>query len=126
MAGWLTAYDHIDGIWADGSQGVGAVNAYLEANRSIPPITGCDVNSFLKQWKQYGFAAMAATYPARVGQIGVTTALDILAGVPVPHEVDVPLKVITQANLDEFVRLDLPDGYWGDSDPEVVKLMFPQ
>lgn len=98
----------------------------VEANLPVPPITGCDINSFLKQWKQHGFAAMAATYPARVGQIGVTTALDIVAGTPVPHQVDVPLKVITEENLDAFVRPDLPDGYWGDSDPEVVRLMFPQ
>jgi ribose transport system substrate-binding protein len=126
MADWLKRIPQIDGIWADGSQGVGAVNAYLEANQPIPPITGCDINSFLKQWKQHGFPAMAVTYPARVGQLGVATALDILAGKPVQHRIDIPLKVITQANLDEFVRMDLPDGYWGDSDPAVVKLMFPQ
>jgi ribose transport system substrate-binding protein len=127
MADWLSVYDdRIDGIWSDGSQGVGAVNAYLEAGAPVPPITGADINSFLKQWKQNGFPAVAVSYPARVGQLGVTTALDILAGKPVPHLVDMPQTVITQENLDKFVRLDLPDGYWGDSNPEVVKLMFPQ
>ncbi len=42
----------IEGIWSDSSQGVGAVNAYLEAGKRVPPITGADINSFLKQWKQ--------------------------------------------------------------------------
>ncbi len=126
MAEWLNTFDQIDGIWSDGSQGVGAVNAYLEAGKPIPPITGADINVFLKQWKQHGFPAVAVSYPARVGQLGVTTALDILAGKPVPHLVDMPQIVITHENLDEYVRMDLPDGYWGDSDPEVVKLMFPQ
>ncbi|WP_255604436.1 substrate-binding domain-containing protein [Oscillochloris sp. ZM17-4] len=126
MQGWLQTLGHIDGIWSDGSQGVGAVEAYLEAGVPVPPITGGDINSFLKQWKRNGFSAVAVSYPARVGQLGVTTALDVLAGVPVPHHVDIPLKVITNDTLDSYVRMDLPDGFWGDSDPEVVKLMFPQ
>ncbi len=126
MADWLLTMDNIDGIWSDGSQGVGAVQAYLEAGKPVPAITGGDINSFLKQWKEHGFPAVAVSYPARVGQLGVRTALDILAGTPVPHYVDIPLTVISNENLDQYVRMDLPDGYWGDSDPEVVKLMFPQ
>jgi ribose transport system substrate-binding protein len=126
MADWLKSLDQIDGVWADGSQGVGAVNAYLEANKPVPPITGCDVNSFLKQWKQHGFSAMAVTYTARVGEVSVLTALDVLAGKPVQHRLDMPQAVITKDNLDQFVRTDLPDGYWGDSDPAVTKLMFPK
>jgi ribose transport system substrate-binding protein len=126
MADWLATLDDIDGIWSDGSQGVGAVNAYLEAQKPVPPITGGDINSFLKQWKQNGFPAVAVSYPARVGQIGVRTALEVLAGTPVAHRVRIPLTVITKDTLDTYVRLDLPDGYWGDSDPEVVKLMFPK
>lgn len=126
MAGFIQAHATIDGIWSDGSQGVGAVNAYLEAGKPVPPITGADINAFLKQWKQNNLSAVAVSYPARVGQRGVEIALDILAGKPVQHLVDMPQIVITNANLDQYVRLDLPDGYWGDSDPEVVKLMFPQ
>jgi ribose transport system substrate-binding protein len=126
MTELMQKFEQIDGIWSDGSQGVGAVNAYLEAGEPVPPITGADINLFLKQWKQNGFPAVAVSYPARVGQLSVTTALDILAGQPVQHLVDMPQIVITQENLDQYVRLDLPDGYWGDSDPEVVKLMFPQ
>jgi ribose transport system substrate-binding protein len=128
MEEWLKTYDpkQINGIWSDGSQGVGAVNAYLEAGLPVPPISGCDINTFLKQWKKNGFSAVAVSYPAWVGQLGVTTALDVLAGKPVMHRVETPLKVITNATLDQFVRVDLPDGYWSDSNPEVVKLMFPQ
>lgn len=43
-ADWLKTLKHIDGVWSDGSQGVGAVNAYLEAKQPVPPITGCDIN----------------------------------------------------------------------------------
>jgi ribose transport system substrate-binding protein len=126
MSEWLAQYGNIDGVWADGSQGVGAVNAYLEAGKPVPPITGCDINLFLKQWKSNGFSAMAVTYSARVGQTGVMTALDILHGKPVPHNLDMPQEVITIENLDERVRMDLPDGYWSDSAPEVTQLMFPK
>lgn len=126
MTEFMQAFNQIDGIWSDGSQGVGAVEAYLEAGKPVPPITGADINLFLKQWKKNGFSAVAVSYPARVGQLSVNVALDILAGKPVQHFVDVPQIVITKDNLDQYVRMDLPDGYWGDSDPEVVKLMFPQ
>jgi hypothetical protein len=37
-----------------------------------------------------------------------------------------PQEVITAENLDERVRMDLPDGYWSDSAPEVMQLMFPK
>jgi ribose transport system substrate-binding protein len=124
MKAWLIQHDDIDGVWADGSQGVGAVEAYLEAGKPVPPITGCDINLFLKQWKSNGFSAMAVTYSPRVGQTGVLTALDILHGKPVPHNLDVPQEVITAANLDQRVRMDLPDTYWSDSLPEVTKQMF--
>jgi ribose transport system substrate-binding protein len=126
MGDWLKTYDQIDGIWADGSQGVGAVNAYIEANKPVPPITGCDINVFLKQWKQNSFSAVAVTYSPQVGEIGVRTALDILAGKPVPHRLDIPQHAITKENLDQHVRLDLPDGYWSASNAEVTKLMFPK
>ncbi|NTU82035.1 MAG: substrate-binding domain-containing protein [Chloroflexales bacterium] len=126
MSDWLASYDQIDGIWSDGSQGVGAVNAYLEAGKPVPPITGCDINAFLKQWKQHHLSAMAVTYSARVGVRGVQTALDVLAGRPVPHHIDLPSTIITQDELDQYVRMDLPDGYWSDSDPEVTRLMFPK
>ena len=115
MAEWLKVYDKIDGIWADGSQGVGAVNAYLEANKPVPPITGCDINTFMKQWKQNGFSAMAVTYTPRVGEVGVQATLDILAGKPIQHQLDMPQAVVTKDNLDQYVRMDLPDGYWGDA-----------
>jgi ribose transport system substrate-binding protein len=126
MSDWLKTYPEIDGIWADGSQGVGAVNAYLEANKPVPPITGCDINTFLKQWKEHGFSAVAVTYSPQAGEIGVRTALDILAGKPVPHRLDIPQHAITKENLDQYVRMDLPDGYWSASNPEVTKLMFPK
>ena len=75
---------------------------------------------------QNSLQAVAVSYSARVGQLGVTTALDILVGKLVAHRVDMPQIVVTNENLDKFVGMGLPDGYWGDSDPEVVKLMFPQ
>jgi ribose transport system substrate-binding protein len=126
MVDWLKIYDSIDGIWSDGSQGVGAVQAYLEAGKRVPPITGADLNTFLKLWKRNGLSAVAVSYPPRIGQLAVTVGLDILAGKPVQHTIDLEQKVITNDTLDQHVREDLPDGYWSDSDPEVVKLMFPK
>lgn len=122
---WLAQFSQIDGVWADGLQGVGAVEAFVEQNKKVPPVTADAFNRFFKLWQQHKLDAIAVSYPVRMGQVAVTTALEILAGKPVPHLVDVPRTVVTNENLTQYVRNDLPDDYWTDSDPELVKILFP-
>jgi ribose transport system substrate-binding protein len=122
---WLDQFPQIDGIWSDGLQGVGAVEAFVAKGKPVPPVTGEDFNRFLKLWKEYHLNAVAVSFPVRMGRVAVTTALDILTGKPVPRRFDVPHTVITNDNLAQYVRSDLPDDYWADSDADVVKLMFP-
>ena len=126
MENWLTTFEQIDGVWSDsGLQGSGAVEAFVEAGMDVPPITGEDFNRYLKQWKELGFEGVSVSFPVRMGRVAVTTALDILAGKAVPHYIDVPRTIITSDNLDQYVRPDLPDDYWADSDPEVAARLFP-
>jgi hypothetical protein len=47
MGGWLTSFGQIDEVWAARSRG-GCGKRYLEAKKPVSPITGCDINSFLK------------------------------------------------------------------------------
>jgi ribose transport system substrate-binding protein len=124
-AKWLEQFPQIDGIWSDGLQGAGAVEAFVAKDKRVPPVTGEDFNGFLKLWKQQDLNAVAVSFPVRMGRVAVTTALDILAGKPVSHRFDVPHTVITNSNLAQYVRPNLPDDYWADSDTDVVKLMFP-
>jgi ribose transport system substrate-binding protein len=126
MENLLLKYPQIDGVWADsGLQGSGAAEAFLDAQMDVPPITGEDFNRFLKMWKEQGLNAIAVDYTVRQGYEAVQVALDILKGEPVPHYVLVPNTVITQDNLDQFVRTDLPDDYWAGSMPQVTERLFP-
>ncbi len=125
MENWLTTFEQIDGVWADSAlQGSGAVEAFVEAGLKVPPITGEDFNRYLKQWKELGFDGVSVSFPVRQGRTAVQIAVDILNGKPVPHYVNVPRTIITKENLDKYVRMDLPDDYWGDTDPEVAEIMF--
>lgn len=126
MENWLLQFDEIDGVWSDsGLQASGAVEAFVEAGLDVPPITGEDFNRYLKQMNDIGFDGVVVTFPVNQGRAAVVTALDVLAGNPVQRYVDVPRDVITQENLADYVRPDLPDDYWAGSDPEVAERLFP-
>lgn len=126
MENWLLQFDQIDGVWSDsGLQASGAVEAFVENGLDVPPITGEDFNRYLKQMNDMGFEGVVVTFPVNQGRAAVQTAIDILAGKPVERYVDVPRDIITQQNLADYVRPDLPDDYWAGSDPEVAQRLFP-
>ncbi len=108
--------DKIDGVWADSAlQGSGALEAFVDAGMPVPPITGEDMNRYLKMWKKYGFEGVAVSFPVWQGQIAVQVAINILNGIPVPRYIDTPRVVITKDDIDKYVRMDLPDGFFVDS-----------
>ena len=126
MENWLVTFDQVDGIWSDsGLQGSGAAEAFIEAGMDVPPVTGEDFNMYLKMWDNEGFDGLSISFPVRMGRVAVKVALDVLSGQPVPHYVDVPRTIVTNENLADYVRHDLPDDYWADSDPQVAARLFP-
>jgi len=126
MANWLVTYPQIDGVWADsGLQMSGGVEAFVEAGKPVPPNTGEDFNRYLKQWKEMGFQGYGVSFNCQMGAEAVKVALDIVQGKPVAHYVNLPKLIIDESNLDEYVRMDLPDDYWAASLPEVAAIMFP-
>jgi ribose transport system substrate-binding protein len=115
MASYLQAFPKIDGVWTDSSlQGSGAVEAFVDARRPIPPITGEDINVFFKQWKKYGFKAVVVSYPTYMGSLGVEEAIDVLRGIPVPHVIYAPLLTITEKDRDKYIRPEYPDEMYLD------------
>ena len=121
----IQRFPEIDGVWADsGLQASGAAEAFMEAGLEVPPITGEDFNRFLKLWNNEGLNAVAVTFSVRQGTAAAEVAFDILRGNAVDHHVVVPNLVITEENLDEFVRPDLPDGFFAESTPEVADRIF--
>ena len=122
----IQKYPKIDAVWCDSMEAVGAYQAFKEANLPVPPITCEDANQFLKIWKNDPkLNARAVTFSVRQGSRAVEMAIKVLRGEPVPHLFLVPNTVITRANLDQYVRMDLPDSFYAETQPEVTKRLFP-
>lgn len=99
----------IDGVWMDsGATSVAAVEAFEDAGRDVPPITGEDQQDFLKMWKDKNLTAIAPTYPTFQWRTPIIAALKILAGQPVPKEWKLPQPTVTQQNLVQYLKPNMP------------------
>ena len=110
MAAMIQSYGNkINGVWGDGLQNVGALEALNEAGMKVP-VTADHLNSFLVKAQELDFPAMSIDFPVSMGSDAVKIALKVLNGEPVPFIVDVPRTIITTVDT-ENVKSDLP---WGD------------
>ncbi len=115
MASLLPAYPEIDGVWSGGAAMTrGAVEAFEEAGRPLVPMTGEDNNGFLKVWleRKDRFDSIAASKPTYIGSDACRLALQILQGEPVYDINTVTVPIITNEDLEKYVRPDLPDSLW--------------
>jgi ribose transport system substrate-binding protein len=122
MADLIAAYPEIDGVWCDGSQvGAGAMKALLAAKRPLVPVTGDDYNGLLKLYareagNQPQFKIGLLSEPTWESVIALRAALMLLAGNDVPKRQIVEPRLITSENYKDYVRPDLPDGVFVDTD----------
>jgi ribose transport system substrate-binding protein len=97
----------IDGVWCDsGLQGVGALEALVEAGMNVP-ITGDQLNSFLVRVLKHNFKGMMGAYPPRMGAEAVKLALRVLQGEPVPFHFNVDTLVSTTHETAD-IKVDVP------------------
>lgn len=131
MADLIVAYPEIDGVWCDGGQvAAGAAKALLAAGRKLVPVTGDDYNGILKLYaqehaRQPGFAIGVISEPTWESVVALRTALSLLAGKDVPKRQTIEPRLITGANYTQYMRPNLPDGVYVDtnlSDEELAKL----
>jgi ribose transport system substrate-binding protein len=126
MAAMIQAYgDKINGVLCDsGLQGQGALEALHEANMKVP-ITGDEVNGFLKRVQMWDYPACAVTFPPSLGADAVDYAVKILQGLPVPFEANTLSPVTTTVDTadvkadipwSKFVRMDKSDDFWPFTD----------
>jgi ribose transport system substrate-binding protein len=104
----------LDAIWSDSSfSAMGVYEAYAQAGRPVPPVTGDASNAFLKavDGKDVKFA-LSPFPPDGQGARCLDVALDILHGESVPSFVNVEAPAITDQNMDEYVRKDCTDNLW--------------
>jgi ribose transport system substrate-binding protein len=131
MADLIAAHPQIDGVWCDGAQvGAGAMKALLAANRPLVPVTGDDYNGLLKLYlaqkdKQPRFDIGLMSEPTWQSVVALRAALALLKGEQVAKRQIIQPQLITKANVERFVRLDMPDGVFVDtslSDAELKKI----
>jgi ribose transport system substrate-binding protein len=114
----LTKYgDEIDAIWSDsGLQDIGVIQAYNEAGKEIPPMTAEPINGFLKLAKENGVKFLAVGYPPTHSADCLDTAVAALEGEPVSSFVNVDVPVFTDAENDEYVKMECSDDLWLPAD----------
>ncbi|MFJ8849166.1 ABC transporter substrate-binding protein [Streptomyces sp. NPDC102437] len=105
----LTRNGDIDGVWMDsGATSVAAVEAFEDAGRDVPPITGEDQQDFLQAWKEKKLTAIAPSYPTFQWRTPVIAALRILKGQQVPKEWKLPQPTVTQDTLGQYYKPGMP------------------
>jgi ribose transport system substrate-binding protein len=113
VGAYLRRFGSIDGVWMDaGATTVAAIDAFADARKPIPPITGEDEQDFLRAWKERGLKAVAPTYPTYQWRTAIIAARLILSGEKVPKEWVLPQPVITGDNLDEHLFPSLPPQFY--------------
>ncbi len=131
MADLIAAYSQIDGVWCDGGQvSSGAMKALLAANRPLVPVTGDDFNGILKLYdaeksQQPNFKIGMSSEPTWEGVVALRSAVRVLGGETIPKTQTISAKLITGDNYGDYVKRDLPDGVYVDtnlSDAELKKL----
>jgi ribose transport system substrate-binding protein len=127
MKAMIASYGkRINGVWGDGLQTSGAMEAMKEAGMKVP-VTGDHLNAFIVRAQEWGFPAMSIDFPVSMGTDSVEIALKILNGEPVPFIVDVPRTVITTVDTENvksdvpwnrLTHKDWPDEWWNNTLPK--------
>ncbi|MFP4588833.1 MAG: ABC transporter substrate-binding protein [Candidatus Acetothermia bacterium] len=118
VASLLPAHPQIDAVWSGGgSMTAGAIEAFLEADKALVPMTGEDQNGFLKLWYEHRdeMDSIALSKPTWLSAESLKVAVETLQGIPVPRKKFYSVPTITDENLEEFVRPELPDSFWARS-----------
>jgi len=111
----LFANPEIDGVLSlGGALSAGAVLAMDKQGRAQVPITGENARQFLELWKEKNLKSWATMQPNWLGAFAAYVAVQALSGKDVPAFIKIPLPVIDNSNIDQYLARakDFPaDGY---------------
>jgi ribose transport system substrate-binding protein len=106
---YIQRFGKIDGVWLDaGFASVAVAEAFQEAGKPVPALTGEDQQDFLNLWQKKKLTAVAPTYPVYQWRTAVIAATWILSGKQVPKEWVLPQPVITADNLSKYIVPGMP------------------
>ncbi|MEJ2171114.1 MAG: ABC transporter substrate-binding protein [Desulfobacterales bacterium] len=108
VAGVLPTLPEIDGVVTQGGDGYGCAQAFKAAGRPYPIICLGNRYDELHWWKDQheanGYTTMSNSSPPAVSQAALWTAVEILSGTEVPHDLVPPLLTIKQDELDAWLK----------------------
>lgn len=111
----LFANPEIDGVLSlGGALSAGAILAMDKQGRAMVPITGENARQFLELWKEKGLTSWATMQPNWLGAFATYAAVQALEGKDVPAFVKIPLPIIDNSNIDQYLARagEFPaDGY---------------
>jgi ribose transport system substrate-binding protein len=115
MTSLLFQHPQIDGILSlGGALTAGAILAMDRQGREMVPMTGENYRQFLELWKEKDLKAWATMQPNWLGGFGAYAAVQALEGKDIAPVVDVPLPIIDNSNIADYLARakDFPaDGY---------------
>lgn len=109
-ANLLTKYPDLAGIWSDSGYGdLGVVQAYTEAGKEVPPLTGDASNAFLKEVQDSDLEFALSSFPPEMSMTCLDTAMAVLEGEPVLNKVFIDSPSFTHEDAEEYVRPECSD-----------------
>lgn len=105
----------VRGVWMDAGDGaVAALEAFEDAGKDLPVMTGEDEMSFLTKWKETGIDAMAPVYSNFQWRTPLLALEKIFKGEQIPAEWVLPQKPILADELDTWLQRNqgMPGGHY--------------
>lgn len=105
----------VHGIWMDAGDGaVAAIEAFEDAGKDYPVMTGEDELSFLRKWDATGLTGLAPVYSNFQWRTPLLAFEKIFAGEEIPVEWVLPQSPITADDLPDFLERNegMPDGHY--------------
>lgn len=105
----------VQGVWMDAGDGaVAAIEAFEDAGKDYPVITGEDEMSFLRKWEATGLTGLAPVYSNFQWRTPLLAVQKIFAGEPVPAEWVLPQEPITEDQRADYLAANdgMPDGHY--------------
>ena len=108
VAALLPSLPKVDGIAAEGGDGVGTMGAFQDAGRPIPVAILGNSQAELALWDKLrkapgGYETIALDSTPGVGDVAFWVAQQILSGAKVPKKIMIPLQKIEMSGLDHWL-----------------------
>lgn len=107
----------------------GAIDAFIAAGRDLVPMTSEGNNGALKAWyenRDNGLSCIAPSNPTYTSAEALRTVIKALDGEDVPKNVVMDIETVTEDNLEDYYRPDMPDSFWvlTELDDEALQKLY--